>query len=249
MILFFRKLRKRLLAENKFSKYLIYAIGEIILVVIGILIALQVNNWNLRQIQNKKEVVYIEEIRKSLMQDLDKIEDIKASNIVKDSCITVGIELLGTKMNSSNRVIKFFDLVSILGGYMAYQPNYVAFNNMISAESIGLIKNDSLRYSIAHYYGKEEYLLEKVQERMKEKTHEFMDTVIPLLINKEMAASLTGSNLNFEYPSISENEFHKNPYVYYELSMMRVSIETQNQFLELSKLEIENILSLISNTE
>jgi uncharacterized membrane protein YgaE (UPF0421/DUF939 family) len=44
MIKFFRKIRKHLLAENKFSKYLIYAIGEIILVVIGILIALQINN-------------------------------------------------------------------------------------------------------------------------------------------------------------------------------------------------------------
>jgi len=46
MIKFFRKIRQRLLTENKFSKYLIYAIGEIILVVIGIIIALQGNNWN-----------------------------------------------------------------------------------------------------------------------------------------------------------------------------------------------------------
>tara|TARA_A100000171_G_scaffold51005_1_gene63938 strand:+ start:2545 stop:2940 length:396 start_codon:yes stop_codon:yes gene_type:complete len=46
MIKFFRKVRQKLLTENNFSKYLIYAIGEIILVVIGILIALQVNNWN-----------------------------------------------------------------------------------------------------------------------------------------------------------------------------------------------------------
>ena len=46
MIKFFRKIRRKLLTENKISKYLLYAIGEIILVVIGILIALQVNNWN-----------------------------------------------------------------------------------------------------------------------------------------------------------------------------------------------------------
>jgi hypothetical protein len=46
MIKFFRRFRQKLLTENKFSKYLIYAIGEIILVVIGILIALQINNWN-----------------------------------------------------------------------------------------------------------------------------------------------------------------------------------------------------------
>ncbi len=46
MIKFFRKIRQKMLTENKFSKYLIYAIGEIVLVVLGILIALQLNNLN-----------------------------------------------------------------------------------------------------------------------------------------------------------------------------------------------------------
>tara|TARA_B110000902_G_C14119680_1_gene517680 strand:- start:177 stop:908 length:732 start_codon:yes stop_codon:yes gene_type:complete len=51
MIKFFRKIRQKLLTENKLRKYLIYAIGEIILVVIGILIALQINNWNTQRIE------------------------------------------------------------------------------------------------------------------------------------------------------------------------------------------------------
>ena len=55
MIKFFRHIRQRLLSENKFSKYLVYAIGEIVLVVIGILIALQINNWNENRKESKKE--------------------------------------------------------------------------------------------------------------------------------------------------------------------------------------------------
>ena len=51
MIKFFRKIRQNLLVENKTGKYLKYAIGEIVLVVIGILIALQINNWN----ENRKD--------------------------------------------------------------------------------------------------------------------------------------------------------------------------------------------------
>ena len=46
MIKFFKKIRKKLLSKNKLSSYLIYATGEIVLVVMGILIALQINNWN-----------------------------------------------------------------------------------------------------------------------------------------------------------------------------------------------------------
>ena len=56
MIKFFRKIRQRLLTENKFSKYLLYAIGEIVLVVIGIMIALEVNNWNQTRKQLDNEV-------------------------------------------------------------------------------------------------------------------------------------------------------------------------------------------------
>ncbi|MEL6483526.1 MAG: DUF6090 family protein, partial [Bacteroidota bacterium] len=56
MLRFFRKIRQNVLAEKQFSKYLLYALGEIILVVIGILIALQINNWNeRRQLSKERE--------------------------------------------------------------------------------------------------------------------------------------------------------------------------------------------------
>ena len=67
MIKFFRKIRQQLITENKFSKYLIYAIGEIILVVFGILIALQVNNWNQNRIAEKAEI----ELTKNILNDLE----------------------------------------------------------------------------------------------------------------------------------------------------------------------------------
>ena len=78
MIKFFRKIRHRLLTENKFSKYLVYAIGEIILVVIGILIALQINNWNEKhQAQNKMVSNFqnlIEDLKSNKLQLLNLIE-------------------------------------------------------------------------------------------------------------------------------------------------------------------------------
>lgn len=58
MIGFFRKIRKKLADDNKPAKYFRYAIGEILLVVIGILIALQVNNWNQDRISNKNKILF-----------------------------------------------------------------------------------------------------------------------------------------------------------------------------------------------
>ncbi|MGW9684470.1 DUF6090 family protein [Flagellimonas sp. 2504JD1-5] len=69
MIKFFRRIRQRLLSENKFSKYLLYAIGEIVLVVIGILLALQVNNWNEQRKNRSNEYLYLINIRNEVAAD------------------------------------------------------------------------------------------------------------------------------------------------------------------------------------
>ncbi len=66
MIRSFRKIRQRLLSENKFTKYLLYASGEIVLVMIGILLALQVNNWNEQRKKNKE----LKEVRTRVALDI-----------------------------------------------------------------------------------------------------------------------------------------------------------------------------------
>ena len=78
MIKFFRKIRQNLLMENKTSKYFKYAIGEIILVVIGILIALTINNWNETRKANNNEITLLQKLQEensinleSLIYDVD----------------------------------------------------------------------------------------------------------------------------------------------------------------------------------
>ena len=70
MIKFFRKIRQKLLSENKFSKYFIYALGEIILVVIGIMIALQANNWNEKRKTNNTIETLIDKIEDDVTADI-----------------------------------------------------------------------------------------------------------------------------------------------------------------------------------
>ena len=64
MIKFFRKIRQKLLTENKFSKYLLYAVGEIFLVVIGILIALQINNNSENYKKRQFEITILKILKK-----------------------------------------------------------------------------------------------------------------------------------------------------------------------------------------
>ena len=77
MIKFDRKIRQKLLSEYKFSKYLIYAIVEIVLVVIGILIALQINNWN----EQSESKIYGNVLYGHILVDLPKHVTVKASMV------------------------------------------------------------------------------------------------------------------------------------------------------------------------
>ena len=69
MIKFFRKIRQNLLSEGKTGKYLKYAVGEIVLVVIGILIALSINNWNESNKLKKEETLYLKRLKIDLEKD------------------------------------------------------------------------------------------------------------------------------------------------------------------------------------
>jgi len=75
MIKFFRKIRQKLLIENKFSKYLIYAIGEILLVMIGIFLAFQANKWKEVKTEQKLEIKLITEIQNGIKSDLIDVQE------------------------------------------------------------------------------------------------------------------------------------------------------------------------------
>ncbi len=86
MIKFFRRIRQRLLSESKFSKYLLYAIGEIVLVVIGILIALQINNWNEAKNINEAKTKTLQHIKKEILSNQKFIESVDAYHeMVRDT--------------------------------------------------------------------------------------------------------------------------------------------------------------------
>ncbi|WP_229741447.1 DUF6090 family protein, partial [Planktosalinus lacus] len=74
MIKFFRKIRQNLLNEGKTTRYFKYAIGEIVLVVIGILIALQINNWNERENSISQAEKHLKTIKLNLQDDILQAE-------------------------------------------------------------------------------------------------------------------------------------------------------------------------------
>jgi hypothetical protein len=151
MIKFFRKIRKNLLTEGKTGKYLKYAIGEIILVVIGILIALSINNWNDIKKQRQKEVVYLTELKKGLESDL-KGEFIPAIRRYKnrlDKYEKLMKYYDNTETFTNDSLTKYFRICFTSEWDFVF--NTAAFENIKSAGT-DIISNDSIRSKISSLY-------------------------------------------------------------------------------------------------
>lgn len=143
MIKFFRKIRQQLLTENNFSKYLPYAIGEIILVVIGILIALQINNANEIRKNRNKELAYLENIREDMLINREKINSLIERRAKR---IETAHELIGHIEGHPVEDWHKFNLktIQIFTWERFYQHNYT-FEELISSGNLSYIKSDSLK--------------------------------------------------------------------------------------------------------
>lgn len=151
MIKFFRHIRQRLLNENKFSKYLFYAIGEIILVVIGILIALQINNWNENQEARKSENTFYADILLDLKKDEAKL------NYYKKYCVK-RIQYLDTLLTYVRNPQKTMG-IDKFGLYVepifySEQPTIydATFESAKAAGTFNIISDKTLLKNIAEYY-------------------------------------------------------------------------------------------------
>ena len=150
MIKFFRKIRQSLLAEGKAGKYLKYAIGEIILVMIGILLALQVNNWNENRKQEKTQYESLYKLKLDLEHDLGhfyRLDSIYQKwnsdyEYIMDSVLDGKYE----KLTSSNQY-------GIGRGSLYYLTvKQTTYDEMINTGSFYQIKNEALGNDISSYY-------------------------------------------------------------------------------------------------
>jgi hypothetical protein len=155
MIKFFRKIRQKMLTENKFSKYLLYAVGEIVLVVIGILIALSINNWNEGRKESNLELETLSGLYNDIANNKIKIDIM----ISRDSIINTGnqhiLSLLQDDNSSFNDSLQFS--FGSINRYDIFFPQQMAYETLKS-KGLLTIKNDSLREQVIELYD-ETYLI------------------------------------------------------------------------------------------
>jgi len=240
MLRFFRQIRQRLITENKFSKYLMYAIGEIVLVVIGILIALQVNNWNEQQKAQAKELKILKELQTDLISNekrlVNKIEFF--SRTKREGKLIE--EHLTNKLAYHDSLPRY---LSIPLGNFSFLLSYSAYENLKS-QGFDKISNDELRLSIIRLYDEKFGLIKDQETKI---TNIITNTIVPITLkyfkttlSKELVPNDYEKLLNtFEYTNLIS-----------QLIFVAEDYEniSQNTIIEIDKL-LEEIESEINKLE
>ncbi len=153
MFRFFRKMRNTLLSKNKFTQYFFYALGEIILVVIGILIALQVNNWN----ENRKIKQQAETYRQRLLDDLNS--DIKYIRLRIDyfdqveHYLEFALDEMGKpKANTTDEKWQFVLAVFQASQKWDFYSSNATYNEIQKSSTLSYLGNPELLNTLSFYY-------------------------------------------------------------------------------------------------
>ena len=179
MIKFFRRIRYNLMETGKKGKYFKYAIGEIVLVMVGILLALQVNNWNNKRIENSRAEIFIVKMEKQLEGNISRVENYLEILQSRDSITQKLIVIIGDD-NKLNIDEKIDSLISI--NMYDFHLN-LNMNTLIEGSENGdlaLIKSDSLRQLLYDFSTR----YELVKERERIANQDNIDLFIPYLNKK-----------------------------------------------------------------
>ena len=160
MITILRKIRKQLISKNKFSSYLLYAIGEILLVVVGILIALQINNWNEERKDRHTEHQLLQAIQSNLEEDAENLKISKA----RYELTLKNIERFFQDILIPDDSLAFIS--TRMAGHAPFIPNATTFDLSISSGKLDLVRNKELVQQIQRLYAFDYLVIEDSHEEL-----------------------------------------------------------------------------------
>ena len=161
MIKFFRKIRQDLLSKGKTGKYLKYAIGEIILVVIGILIALGINNWNQERIGHKKELDLLKNLKEELYQNVSIIKEIDSVYTLREKECKEGVAIL-KQASTVDMILKADSLLTTR--WAVFRINRSTYDEMLNNGSFYSLNNKGLKQAIRKHFTYANNYLKSFQE-------------------------------------------------------------------------------------
>jgi hypothetical protein len=174
MIPFFRKIRKKMANDNRPLMYMRYAVGEIVLVVVGILIALQINTWNEERKAQRMEYVALSELKKNIEADLIKMDSVAILTNQRIKSIRIIIHSMSINQ-------KYHDSLNTHFGWaMVYDdmPFHKGAYESLKSSGSQLVNDETLRFEISNYY---DYSIYQMEDGFREARDDFYNYMLAYL--------------------------------------------------------------------
>jgi len=246
MVNLFRTIRRRLLASGKVRSYALYAIGEILLVVIGILIALQVNNWNEDWKNRQQEQEYLVGLREEFQYNKDELEQ----NIRMTHRNIEALQGLSVLTGPDPTAVEAQKMQQLFVDAFAYIPHFQespgVLNDLLSSGNLHLIKNQGIRYFISSWEASKNNVL-----RQESFANDIQDQIMELSYREILFRNMMSSN-SLETVGLSRSKFDSR----YQKILQNIEFENlvaanlagrfvlANRYTSL-KAEVESFLELI----
>jgi len=245
MLKFFRKIRQKLLVEGNLKRYLIYGIGEILLVVIGILIALQINNWNQTNSDQRIANDYMSNMLTELISDLDYFEQLIANNEKQKTYIDEILIALNSEkvmnLNEEDLMLK----LSKSTDPTDFFPKTATYQDLVSSGKMILIKPLDLRQKVITHYN----LMEQKSLHINRELGYSWNHLIPFLNDNGFYAWRNLPKISLDTSIIAK----KKHFSILELDKSSKDFEATENNLYFAKLMLtvrnENLDELIESTE
>ena len=188
--------------QNKTRKYLKYAIGEIVLVVIGILIALSINNWNEQRKENKLEQDYYCKLLEDVQQDLVQVNNQIANTVSRIDASNNVLQILQSPDPKLDMLmqesLKALSLITY-----TIRPNNAAFEDLKSSGNLNILKDNTIKTSVIDYYSMLEGMIDVMNINA--------DGAVDVFFNKESYTEIGWHHIGFVKEGIdtSKVDFHK----------------------------------------
>ncbi len=211
------------MGKNKFSKYLLYAVGEIILVVIGILLALQINSWNQQRIEDNKEVELLIGLKDEFQYNLTVLDESMVVNKkVTQSCVKL------TRLIRSDSIYKVPDIVDQLliniGGFLSFDARTGISGEVVNSGKLSILKNDSLRAQLGNWLT----ILADSEEDILFRSDNYTMNLMPFLMKRfPLANGELTKKFSFDKNNYLETYKEKSPFEF-DLSQKDL-MEFENQ--------------------
>jgi hypothetical protein len=152
MIPFFRKIRKKMADDNRPLQYMRYAVGEIVLVVVGILIALQINTWNNELIEKRKEQSVLIGLHETFSINLENLDYVMATSIAAFDSSKKLLSLMGPSASDYTST-EVDSLIGHMINYSTYDPSSGTIDDIINSGKLNIIRNPELKANISNWSG------------------------------------------------------------------------------------------------